>query len=181
MHVKTLKQVLILAAILSGGGLYAQNAPAAQSSTDPWKPLRFLIGTWEAKTQGGSAAAAASGTYTFQLELRDHVLARRAGTGERKGPDDFNCDHRDLLYVYPEAPGQPYKAIYFDNEGHVIHYEVTTPAPGTAIFLPDPSRGGPRFRLVYELKGSVMSGKFQMQMPGQAEFRSYLEWSGARK
>jgi hypothetical protein len=26
-----------------------------------------------------------------------------------------------------------------------------------------------------------MSGKFQLRMPGQAEFKSYLEWSGARK
>jgi hypothetical protein len=32
----------------------------------------------------------------------------------------------DLLYVYPDAIAKSYKAIYFDNEGHVIHYEVST-------------------------------------------------------
>jgi len=26
-----------------------------------------------------------------------------------------------------------------------------------------------------------MSGKFQMQMPGQGGWKSYLEWSGAKK
>jgi hypothetical protein len=29
-------------------------------------------------------------------------------------------------------------------------------------------------------KGAVMSGKFQMRMPGQAELKSYLEWSGLK-
>jgi len=35
--------------------------------------------------------------------------------------------------------------------------------------------------LVYELKDAVMSGKFQIRMPGQAEWKSYLEWNGAKK
>ncbi len=139
----------------------------------------FLIGRWEAKTSGGSAGATGSGTYSFQLEMKGHVLSRRADSGECKGPADFNCEHKDLLYVYREAAA--YKAIYFDNEGHVIHYELSTPAPGTAVFLSDASQPGPRFRLVYELKGAVMSGRFEMSMPGQTEFRPYLEWSGERK
>ncbi|HEY1239922.1 MAG TPA: hypothetical protein VGF16_05165 [Bryobacteraceae bacterium] len=148
---------------------------------DPWRSLRFLIGTWEAKTQGGSAGAASAGTYVFQLELRDHVLARHTVNAGCKGPADFNCEHGDLLYVYQAPPGQPPKAIYFDNEGHVIHYDVATPAEHTAIFLSPSSQPGPQFRLIYELKGRFMEGKFQMRMPGQSEFKSYLEWSGAKK
>jgi hypothetical protein len=85
------------------------------------------------------------------------------------------------LYVYVEAPGQPLKAIYFDSEGHVIHYDISTPAPATAVFLSDGSVPGPQFRVVYTLKESIMSGKFQMRMPGQAEWHSYLEWSGVKK
>jgi len=114
--------------------------------------------------------------------LEGHVLARHSRTDAGcKGPENYDCEHGDLLYVYEEAPGQPLKAIYFDNEGHVIHYEVSTPAPGTVVFLSEPSRPGPQFRLAYELKDSVMSGRFQMRMPGQTEWRSYLEWSGRRK
>lgn len=71
------------------------------------------------------------------------------------------------------------KAIYFDNEGHVIHYDVSAPNPTTAIFLSEAPHPGPQFRLVYELKGSIMSGQFQMRMSGQNEWKSYLEWSGA--
>lgn len=163
---------LVIITLFCAAGLPAQ---------DSWKPLAFLIGTWEAKTQGGSASAASSGTYSFQLELRDHVLARHGSSSACKGPADFDCEHGDLLYVYPDASPKSYKAIYFDNEGHVIHYDVSTPAPGTALFLSSPSQPGPRYRLSYELRGSTMYGKFQIRMPGQAEFKSYLEWSGERK
>jgi hypothetical protein len=174
-----LKIRLLGAILLCGAGLWAQNAPAA--SEDTWKSLRFLIGKWEAKTQGGSAGASSSGTYTFQLELRDHVLTRRVASGECKGPSGFDCEHQDLLHVYRDSPEKAYRAIYFDNEGHVIRYEVSTPAPGIAVFVSEASQPGPRFRLVYELKETVMFGKFEMRMPGQAEFRPYLEWQGRRK
>jgi hypothetical protein len=150
-------------------------ASSGLAQGDAWKPLRFLIGTWEAKTQGGSAGAASSGSYSFQLELRDHVLARHSGGSECKGPADFDCEHGDLLYVYQDAAGQAYKAIYFDNEGHVIHYDVSFPSATSAVFLAG------QFRLSYELKGSTMVGKFQMRAPGRDEFKSYLEWSGGKK
>jgi hypothetical protein len=170
-----------MAGLLCAAGLLAQNTSSPAASRPTWKPLEFLIGTWEAKTQSGSAGAASSGTYSFQPELRDHVMARHSSNSGCKGPADFNCEHGDLLYVYPEAPGQSYKAIYFDNEGHVIHYDVSTPTPTTAIFLSSPSQPGPQFRLSYELKGSTLYGKFQMRMPGQVEFKSYLEWGGQKK
>lgn len=157
---------------------WCQNATPAESA---WKSLQFLVGTWEAKTQGGSAGAVGSGTYIFQLELRGHVLARHSGTAGCKGPADFDCEHSDLLYVYQSSPGGPVKAIYFDNEGHVINYDVTTPAPNRAVFLSSASNPGPQFRLVYELKDRTMQGRFQMRMPGESEFKSYLEWSGRSK
>lgn len=169
-----------LTAILFATCLLAQK-PSTSTPTNPWKQLEFLIGTWDAKTQGGAAGASSSGAYSFQTELRNHVLARHTATSGCKGPADFNCEHGDLLYIYPEAAGQSYKAIYFDNEGHVIHYDVSTPTATSAIFLSSATQPGPQFRLSYELKGSTMFGKFQMRMPGQSEFQSYLEWSGDKK
>jgi hypothetical protein len=142
---------------------------ACLSAQDTWKPLAFLIGTWEGRTAGGT-----TGTYSFQPELHDHILARHS-----INPACKDC-HSDLLYVYQDLPNQSYKAIYFDNEGHVIHYDVTTPTPTLAVFLSDPSQPGPQYRLTYELKDSTMHGKFQIRMPGQTEFKSYLEWSGAK-
>jgi hypothetical protein len=149
----------------------------AQAPSDAWAPLRFLIGTWDARSLNGDVQS--SGTYLFQTELRGHVLARHSATKDCKGPLDFDCEHSDILYIYAEGP--VYKAIYFDNEGHVIHYNVSTPAPATAVFLSDEKQPGPQFRLAYELKNGVMNGKFQIKVPGQAEFRSYLEWTGGKK
>ena len=147
-----------------------------------FKPLQFLMGTWDAKTQGGSAQASSSGTYSFGFELKDHVLARHTDkNGTCKGPADFNCDHGDLLYIYPEGASRALKAIYFDNEGHVIHYDVFEPAPTMAVFVSDPSLPGPQFRLSYELKGATMQGKFEVRPSGQSDFKTYLEWSGEKK
>ena len=171
----------IAAAFLLGLTL-AQCNQALSAPTDPWKALGFLEGTWDAHTQGGAAGAQTSGTYTFKPELKHHVLVRSSSASAAcRGPKSFDCEHGDVLYVYQEAEGHPLRAIYFDNEGHVIHYDVSTPDSTTAMFISAPSQTGPQFRLVYELKDAVMSGKFQMRMPGQAEWKSYLEWNGAKK
>lgn len=187
------RRFALLAALLAACGVSAQTSdrtpaqvpaqvPAkADLKTDPWAGLRFLIGSWEAKTTGGTAQAQASATYAFRLELRDHVLARQSSSGPCSGPDDFDCRHSDLLYIYPGASGQTWQAIYFDNEGHVIHYDVSTPRPAAAVFLSDATQPGPQFRLTYELHEGVMTGKFELKAPGQADFMSYLEWSGKRR
>jgi hypothetical protein len=157
-------------------------APAAAAAKpDPWAALRFLVGTWEAKTTGGVAQAQASSTYAFRLELRDHVMERHSSTGACGGPDEFDCRHSDLLYIYPGTNEQGFQAIFFDNEGHVIHYDVSSSKAGEVVFLSDSAQPGPQFRLTYELVDDVMTGKFELKAPGQADFMSYLEWSGKRK
>jgi hypothetical protein len=161
--------------------LCAQSVPQSQES-EQWRSLSFLEGTWDAKTNGtASSGADASGTYTFRKDLSGHILTRYSGRSGCKAPADFDCNHSDLLHVYQERPGEPLRAIYFDNEGHVIHYSISTPSATSAIFISDPGVPGPRFRLVYELKNDIMQGKFQMQMPGKTEWTSYLEWSGGRR
>ena len=157
----------------------ALGAQTSARPADAWQSLSFLQGTWQAKTGVGSAAKV-TGTYTFAKELKDHVLARHSTVAGCAGPEGFDCEHGDLLYIFEEKPGQPLKAIYFDNEGHVIHYALSTPDATTAILLSEPGLG-PRFRLVYHLEHAVMSGKFQMQMPGQDDWKSYLEWSGGKQ
>lgn len=60
------------------------------------------------------------------MELKNHVLARHSHYAAGcNGPRDFDCDQGDLHYVYQETPGSPLKALYLDNEGHVIHYSVS--------------------------------------------------------
>jgi hypothetical protein len=171
-------KIAALALLVFALPLVAQVAPTGPAA--PLRSLAFLEGTWEAKSQAGSAGATSSGTYTFKRELGDHILARSSHSSACRGPETFDCEHRDLLYVFEDAPGAALKAIYFDNEGHVIHYDVSTPTSTSAIFLSEASRPGPQFRLIYDLKDGMMTGKFQMRMPGQTEWKSYLEWNGSR-
>jgi hypothetical protein len=173
-----MKLIAVFATIWAGL-LNAQDT--ASKGREQWNALSFLEGTWDAKASGGTSGASVSGTYIFRKELGGHILARHSSSAECKGSDDFDCEHGDLLYIYQEPSEQLLKAIYFDNEGHVIHYSVSTPTPNSAVFTSDASVPGPHFRLVYELKGGAMSGKFQMQMPGQTEWQSYLEWSGGKR
>ena len=168
-----------LLAVLGISCLFAQSPPSSED--DPFKSLSFLEGEWSAATAGAAGTSNVVGSYTFRRELGGHVIARHSSSASCKGPTDFDCQHGDLLYVFVEGAGHDLKAIYFDSEGHVVHYSVSTPTPSSAIFLSDPSVPGPQFRLVYELKDKLMSGKFQMHMPGQSEWKSYLEWSGAQR
>ena len=174
-------RILVAAALLLTSAV-AQTKAQSTAGTDQLKPLNFLEGTLEAKTRGGSAGAEGVGTYTFQQELKGRVLGRHTESSSAcRGPATFECGHNDLLYVYAESEHETLKAIYFDSEGHVIHYDVSVPEPATAVFLSygDESER-PEFKLIYQLKNTIMSGKFQIRMPGQTDWKSYLEWSGAK-
>jgi hypothetical protein len=171
-----MKRILLFFLLLFALSLHAQSTA---QETNPWSGLSFLEGTWDAKA-ASSEGASAAGTYTFRLELRDHVLVRHGNISQCKGPSTYDCEHGDLLYVYRDSAAQPLRAIYFDNEGHVIHYSVSTAPPNTAVFLSDSSQPGPQFRLTYELKGLLLFGKFEIRMPGQENWKTYLEWSGAK-
>ena len=154
--------------------------PQNATSADAFASLSFLEGTWDANVQN-NAAIKLAGRYTFDRELNGHILARHATNDPGcKAPASFDCSHSDLLYIFQDPPGSALKADYFDSEGHVIHYEVTTPTPASAVFLSTPGPG-PQFRLSYALTKQVMTGRFQVHVPGEADWRTYLEWSGSRK
>jgi hypothetical protein len=174
--VKIIRAIAFGVPLILALGMDAQTA----SSNNPFRSLSFLEGTWDAKTNGSSGIEA-NGIYAFTMELRNHVMARHMLSKDScKGPESYDCNHSDLLYIYSDGPEQSLKAIYFDNEGHVIKYSVSTPTSTTAVFLSDSSQPAPQFRLLYERKADTMSGKFQIRMPGQSEWKSYIEWSGQK-
>lgn len=173
-----MKRLFLAFVIMSCIPLMAQTT--SNGNPDLFRSLSFLEGTWDANVQN-NATVTGSGRYTFQRELDGHILARHSTNDPNcKAPANFDCAHGDLLYVFQDAPGTPLKAIYFDNEGHVIHYDISTPSSNRVVFLSGPT-AGPKFQLTYELNSGVMTGRFQMQMPGQSDWRTYLEWSGRRR
>jgi hypothetical protein len=85
------------------------------------------------------------------------------------------------MIIYATAGGG-LRADYYDNEGHVIHYAVSSPAPGSAVFVSDIVAGEPRYRLRYTRgQTGLVKGEFAIAAPGQADaFQTYLSWESRR-
>lgn len=86
------------------------------------------------------------------------------------------------MLIY-RAPGPGLRALYVDNENHVIQYSVTTADdPKTAVFLSDEAPGAPRFRLTYRMKSDgILAIVFDIAPPGAKDFKTYLEGSARKK
>jgi hypothetical protein len=87
------------------------------------------------------------------------------------------------MVVYRDTPESPLRAIYFDNEGHTIRYDVQSPPDGGEIvFVSGPEPSAPRFRLTYtRVDQERMKIKFEIAPPGHPEqFAAYLEASAHR-
>jgi hypothetical protein len=160
---------------------FAEPAPGAEADNDPWAPLRFLMGEWIG--EGGGQPGPTAGGFTFRPELQGKVLVRRNRAELPRGPEQPAAVHEDLMVVYPGQKGQPPRAIYWDNEGHVIHYEVQPGADGKSVtFLSDAAAGQPRFRLTYrDLGENRLAIAFAIAPPGRPEeFRTYLDGKARR-
>jgi hypothetical protein len=158
------------------GATQAKAAPQApEAQPDPWTPLRFLLGRWTG-VGSGKPGEAISGATTFELRLDGSVMVRD-NRAEYAAPEPGKPPvvHSDLMVIYRDAGSGSFRADYFDNEGHVIHYGVTFSAAGGAVFETDPGGKGPRFRLVYEpAPGGGLTVDFLMAPPG-GEFKSYVK------
>jgi hypothetical protein len=136
--------LLVVAAI----GLNAQAA-------DPWTPLQMLTGEWVADGPGACS-------FTFDLQRK--VLVRKSYA------EIAASRHEDLMVVYLE---KGLKAIYFDNEDHVIHYTVE-PGPDSVRFVNE------QYRLTYRKDGDKLLMDFDIAPPGKP-FANYLHATLRRK
>ena len=156
----------------------AAEAPKQDSGWDSWK---FLMGEWIG--EGSGTPGQGAGGFTFATDLQGKVLVRRNHADYAATADRPAYSHEDLMIVYQE-PSQPVRAVYFDNEGHVIHYEVTVAKEGNAVtFLSEASATAPRFRFSYvETAPGALAIKFEIAPPGKPDsFSTYIEASARRK
>ena len=93
--------------------------------------------------------------------------------------------HEDLMVIYLEPGGAgTRRAIYFDNEGHVIEYAAEFSAERkTFTFLSGAVPSSPRYRLTYTKEGTDrVSIKFEIAPPGKPDgFSTYVEAVAHRK
>ncbi|MBI1752380.1 MAG: hypothetical protein HY014_07010 [Acidobacteria bacterium] len=163
--------VLILTAL---GALGAQSPtppptrpPAPRATPDAFAALRFLEGEWKAEGGGPSGAA------TFRFESDGRVLARRSYADSVASNGRPASHHEDFMTVFTE--GGQLKALYVDNEDHVIRYLVAS-SPSGVTFTSE-AAPGPRFRLSYLPKSaSMVTVRFEIAPPQAPEaFKTYLE------
>ena len=135
--------------ILTIALLVALPVTARAETSDPWARWRFFLGEWVAAATADPQAG--TGGSTFALELDGKILVRRNRADYPATPGRAAVSHRDLLIVYPGACDSLFRAIYFDNEGHVIPYRVVAPATGRSVTFDSEENGSAsRYRLIYE-------------------------------
>ena len=165
--------ILILGALSPGGHARAQEA---------WGPFDFLIGAWTG--EGAGKPGSGAGEFTFQPGLAGKVLVRKSRADYPAAEGRPAVHHEDLIVVYREGGNPAARAIYFDNEGHVIRYAVSSTASGDTLeFLSDADPAGSTYRLRYVRTGPATMGvTFDMAPAGKpAEFRQYLNGTCRRR
>lgn len=154
----------------------------AQQGAKPvnWDSYRFLLGEWVG--EGGGDPGQGVGGFTFSLDLQNTILVRKNFADYPATKDRPAFSHNDLMVVYKE--GETTRAIYFDNEQHVINYTVTFSQDSTSVvFLSDVIASAPRFRLTNTKTGNdSMSITFEFAPPGKPEaFTRYIDANARRK
>jgi hypothetical protein len=151
------------------------NAQQAKAP-DVWGPWRFLVGEWTAAASGEPGQG--KGMFSFAVELQGKILVRRGRTDFPATSARPAFSHEDLLIVYAESGAAPNRAIYFDNEGHVIQYRTTFDAQGKVLtFLSESSPQAPRQRLTYTQNADgTLKVTFALAPPGKPEaFVTHVE------
>jgi len=154
---------------------------AAQPSAPlpDWKAFQFLMGNWIG--EGSGSPGQGSGGFTFALELQGRVLVRHNRTEFPASQGRPANIHDDLLVVYQDKEG--FKAVYWDNEGHVIHYTMSVAADGSLVFVSGKMPGAPRQRLSYRsMSGGGLGIRFEIAPPDKPdEFKVYLDGTARKK
>ncbi len=151
----------------------------AQEPGAAWAPFQFLVGEWRGVPQGKPGEAA--GGFTFAWDLDHRVLSRRGWNDSPATAGRPASSHKDIMTIYHDN-GRAH-AVYFDNEGHVIHYRAAISPDGRSItFLSEPTASAPGFRLVYHKEtDDLVKIAFAIAPPGKPNgFKIYLEGSAER-
>ena len=149
-------------------------AAFAQHVETPFKPIEFLMGEWVG--EGDGTPSESTGSFSFVFDLDKKIVVRKNHADLKIGV------HDDLMIAYPDPASKGLRAMYFDNEGHVISYGVEVISDGVR-FVSDAAAPGARFRLTYKRSGgNAISILFEIAPPGKPDmFAPYIEARARKK
>lgn len=154
--------------------ILSANNQAQQQQKPDWSAFKFLIGDWIGV--GSGAPGEGTGTTTFHFALDDHILVRKNHAEYPAANGRPAITHDDEMTFYLE--NKSFMVIYFDNEGHTIHYSVAfSPDSNALILTSDVNQAAPRFRFTYQrIETGRLKVIFEIAMPGKPEeFKKYVE------
>ncbi len=144
-----------------------------------WGKLNFLIGNW--KGEGSGKPGEGEGYSSFKYDLNNKIIIRNSHSEYPATKDKSLIVHDDLMIIYFNYSGNPDKAIYFDNEGHVINYSISIPNEIDIIFTSDKIPNVPLFRLTYsKIENDLVNVKFEISQDGE-NYIPYLEGKSKRQ
>ena len=185
-------QVLLVAVVL-GLAFVMPNAVAGQQSatskpsdrSDPFKPVRQLVGKWEGESQGEPGVGKMEREYVFVLRDR---FVRVSNTAvyrpQKKNPKGET--HEDLGFIGYDRALKKLVFRQFHIEGFVIHYSLESISEDgrTFVFIStaiENIASGWRARETYRfLSNDQFIETFALAGPGK-EFETYSETRFRRK
>jgi hypothetical protein len=163
-------------------GLCLIGLAAAQTQTKGlWADWEPFLGTWQGV--GNGEPGQGKGEFTFEPALQGAVLTRHNYAEYPASKDKAAYRHDDLMVIYPDADNNKTRADYWDNEGHVVHYDVEL-SPTKLVFISNEAQAGPRYRLTYLKKagGDELKLTFEIAPSNDRNsFKTYIEASASKK
>jgi len=154
----------------------------AQETPNPYSKWDYLLGEWIVDGKGDPGEA--KGWFTLKTDLDKNILVRTNHAEFPAIKDRPATTHDDLMIVYAGNDETSAKAIYLDNEKHVINYKVSYNEAENAIILTsDANEGAPRFRFTYKkIDDKKIKTVFEIAPPGKPDsFTVYVEGTAHRK
>lgn len=151
-------------------------------SQDLWADWKFLLGEWTAGESSGVPGQAGKGSFTLTPDLQGKALVRKNHAEYPAAGARPAFSHDDLMIIYRD--GGATKAFYDDNEGHVIHYDVTvSPDKKQIVLLSEKREGAPQYRLTYEdVQPGTVKLLFEIAPPDKpGRFIKYVDATVHRK
>ena len=143
-----------------------------------WDRWSWIVGEWYG--EGSGKPGEGGGVFSFALDLDGKILVRKSHTEFPATEGKPLAIHDDLMVVYLDYTGTPSKAIYFDNEGHTISYNISY-AEKCIVMTSEAIPNVPTFRLTYTLLDTeTVNTKFEMSRDGQT-FMTYVEGKSKKK
>lgn len=146
------------------------NTEAQQKTA--WENWNGLMGNWIG--EGSGEPGSGGGTFSFSPDLDQNILVRKSHSVYPASGNKPEIIHDDLMIIYKDFSENTSRAIYFDNEGHTINYQIEY-LEKSIVLTSEKIANVPVFRLTYTmLEAGLVNTKFEISQDG-TNFMTYIE------